>query len=282
MHQTPWTRKLGSLSSDRIPPRPSSANAVYGQRQDIGQGGKGKAKQQSIPTPNQPPKSKDVKKLESLLKALRTSVGDKKDPKNGCFCLARDHPLSPDVPICQNCGLILCYLNPPQYACPFCAASLLTPPAKAALITALEQRVQDILAKEADEREQAIQEARRSAGAFPALSESAKQSQSPQQMVGNPSRANLPPPAQDTHKVISITKKSKSSRVVTVSRSYTPTPVPSRPASRNGGPEEVDEEIIRIPPPTQGVQHAERQPDPRKPWENLLGDDLTYVPAYAA
>ncbi|GAA5838156.1 hypothetical protein JCM5353_001515 [Sporobolomyces roseus] len=46
-----------------------------------------------------------------------------------CFCQARQHPLSPYIPLCKSCGLILCTLNPPSLLnCPSCSNSPLLPP----------------------------------------------------------------------------------------------------------------------------------------------------------
>ena len=72
MSKTAWSR-ASSVPSDRIPP----SNASQSNRRK----GKDKA--------NDPPKSKEVLRLESQVAALR-SVASGKDPKGGCFCQGED------------------------------------------------------------------------------------------------------------------------------------------------------------------------------------------------
>lgn len=78
MNHTPWTKKTSSFPSDRIRPKAptdtkANVKATGKRRQD------------------EPTKSKEVRKLESLLKALQepAEVGKRaeKDPNGGCFCL---------------------------------------------------------------------------------------------------------------------------------------------------------------------------------------------------
>ena len=71
MHRTPWAHPKGSLPSDRI-------KIKY-----VSNASKNKKHQQ----PLEPPKSREVKRLESLIQAVRDATGDDKDPKGGCFCL---------------------------------------------------------------------------------------------------------------------------------------------------------------------------------------------------
>ncbi|KAF9236752.1 hypothetical protein BU15DRAFT_89038 [Melanogaster broomeanus] len=229
MHRTGWSKPGGSLPSDRIRPQQPSTQQSKG---------KGKA------APAGPPKSRAVGTLESLADGIRKSSGRDKDPKGGCFCQARQHDLSSYVPLCQQCGLILCMLNLPYYACPHCSGVLLD------AFHPLEEELSRQIAKEEAERQRAIDEARIAAGAFPML----PGSQSP--------RASPPPPPQ-THKVLSLNSKTKR---VTVS-SYTNSPVPSRPASRSE--DVVPEEQQRVPPP----------PHPARPWVNLRVGELRYVAA---
>jgi hypothetical protein len=73
MPVTPWTKGTSSLPSDRIRPRSGADTKA-----------KGKGRHE------EPTKSTEVRKLESLLVALQESVGNRraeKDPKGGCFCL---------------------------------------------------------------------------------------------------------------------------------------------------------------------------------------------------
>jgi len=72
MNQTPWTKK--ALPPDRT--RPNSHAATP--RNSANSKGKNTIQEQA--------KSREVRRLESLLSALRTSTGSDKDPKGGCFC----------------------------------------------------------------------------------------------------------------------------------------------------------------------------------------------------
>jgi len=78
MYQTPWTKKASSLPSDRIQPK-------LGPLVDMRAKSKPKGRQE------EPTKSKQVRKLESLLTALQEPTEKarraEKDPKGGCFCL---------------------------------------------------------------------------------------------------------------------------------------------------------------------------------------------------
>ena len=79
MKRTPWSQNNSSLPSDRIKPSPKlQANTTSTKNK-----GKGKLQQQ----PDEPPKSKEVKRLEDLLWRVQTSTGGDKDNKGGCFCL---------------------------------------------------------------------------------------------------------------------------------------------------------------------------------------------------
>ena len=85
MQRTPWTKPKGSssLPSDRIKPLVKSPNTVSKS--------KGNGRQQPWP-----PKSKQVKDLETLIQAIRNATsGDEKDPKGGCFCLGTFSFFSP-------------------------------------------------------------------------------------------------------------------------------------------------------------------------------------------
>ncbi|KZT21133.1 hypothetical protein NEOLEDRAFT_1038013, partial [Neolentinus lepideus HHB14362 ss-1] len=92
-----------------------------------------------------------------------------KDPKGGCFCRARVHDLSSYAPICKSCGLVLCSVNLPHFACPHCTAPLLSAPAREALILRLQDQIGAARAREEADRLHAKEEARRAAGAFPPL-----------------------------------------------------------------------------------------------------------------
>lgn len=241
MHRTPWTSS-GSLTSDRIPARPLPAKQ---QAKGRGQG---------------PPKSKAVLALETRLHNLEYASGKEKDPKGGCFCLAREHDLSTYVPLCYGCGLVLCNLNLPHYACPHCGESFLDNSRRPALVGQIQEELCMQAVKEDEERQRAIVEARKAEGAFPMLPGAAGGTQG--------ARKGTAAGPQSSHKVMSLNNTTKK---VTVS-SYTNTPVSSRP------PSPAPEEPRRVPPPPKGISYVKQPPDPAHPWKNMQFPDLQYVP----
>jgi len=215
-------------------------------------------------------KSSDVRRLEALLSALNDTQTLKKDPKGGCYCQAREHSLSTYTSICRNCGLILCEINQPNYACPHCLASLIPGNQRESLISRLQAQLDETIAKEIAARERAIEAARQQAGAFPTLSGAA-----PSATLAAP-RPQVP----QTRKVLSLDSKTKK---VLVS-SYTSTPASSRPASRSET--EIEEEraaaVVRVPPPSAEVVFAKSRVDPIRPWANLRDGSPMYVAPHVA
>ncbi|KZV97354.1 hypothetical protein EXIGLDRAFT_583505, partial [Exidia glandulosa HHB12029] len=93
-----------------------------------------------------------------------------KDPKGGCFCLARSHPLSTYTPICLACGIVLCARNLPQHICPSCSTSLLpTVQSRTQMADRVKNELDAQIAHEEREAERLRDEARARAGAFPTL-----------------------------------------------------------------------------------------------------------------
>lgn len=176
------------------------------------------------------------------------------------------------TPICHKCGLILCSTNQAYYSCPHCGRNLLNGGVRETLVIELDAQLASTIAKEIEEKERAIALARREAGAFPQLKGA---SQTPSHSPA-PSPAPAAPAARQTHKVMSLTGSGSRNKRVVVS-SYTTTPVASRPASRTGD-EVHEEEPTRVPPPPATPAHADRQPAPNRPYENLLGWAVSYVP----
>ncbi|KAJ7911639.1 hypothetical protein B0H13DRAFT_1581078, partial [Mycena leptocephala] len=249
MHHTAWTKKASSVPSDRIRPTPPPVS-------NSGKSSKGKGKGAVAELP----KSKAVRHLESLQNGLSASSGtSQKDPTCGCFCQAREHPLSTYSPLCRTCGLTLCQINLPQYSCPHCFAELLTGTQRDALIARLEEQLAETLTKEALLRERAAEEARRAAGAFPTLR--------------NAVPACTPSPAApQTRTVMSLNSKTKK---VTVSSFSTPSPSPSRPASRA---ESIEEPLKVGKPPAQVPFVAVAKQDLLRPWRDLMGGGAEYIP----
>lgn len=146
---------------------------------------------------------------------------------------------------------------------------------RTSLTSRLEQQLSEQLAKEERDREQAIEDARKAAGAFPTLGGLA----APVPLSVDAAAFN-PRPANQTHKVLSLgntgTKKGKGRVTVT---SYTTTPVPSRPLSRASPAEEVDPEPVRIPKPKDGVPFVGKL-DATRPWADLRNnEEVRYIPA---
>lgn len=200
------------------------------------------------------PKSKAVLAIQATIDAFQSHPPTQKDEKGGCFCLARMHPLArPGARLCLSCGLILCNLNPPYAACPSCATPVLSPHARTEMIASLHSDLEKQLADEERQREEAERRVQATEGAFPTLP-TAKPT---------PSR----PPSQQQHKVLSLNSKTK--KVMVQTRSAVPSPSPS-PA-----PEPVEDEPMRIPPPTQPV--AGKGVVQGRLWVNLSGDRAKYI-----
>ncbi|OCH91373.1 hypothetical protein OBBRIDRAFT_526819 [Obba rivulosa] len=251
MRQTAWIKTGSFVPSDRIPPsypRPQSAPP------------KSKRKQ------NELPKSKEVQRLEKLRDDLQRATGAEKDPKGGCFCTALVHSLSSYTPICHSCGLILCEVQQPYYACPHCSASLLNIAARNALVEDLDKQIAETITREEEERSRAMRAAQEVAGAFPTLSAASSGPSAPTSAQAHP--------VNQTHKVLSLNSKTKK---VTV-KSYAPSQPVSRSSSRGkDSPSDATEDPKRVPPPPPEVPFADRIPDPQRPWANLRSGGATYV-----
>lgn len=177
---------------------------------------------------------------------------------------ARNHNLSTYIPICLSCGLVLCNLNIPSFACPHCSSVLLTPITRATLTTRLDEEISQRQAKEEREREIAIEEARKAAGAFPALV-------APSPSLANHTSSLAPPAVNQSHKVLSFNSKTKKATVT----SYTKSPIPSRPGSCVA--DDADPEPVRVSRPPREVSFVPKL-DPSRPWANLKGERVVYVP----
>jgi len=210
--------------------------------------------------PRDPPKSQEIRRLEFLHNAVRTSTGKDRDPKGGCFCQAREHTLSTLTPICRICGLILCTINQPYYACPHCSSLLLTSIVRISLEERFERLISDTLTKEADERQRTIEEVDREAGAFPALPGIG--------VFTSPNNMDHARSSNPTHKVLSLDAKTKKLTI-----SYTPN---SSAPSSSHTPQAVEEEF-RVPPPPVEV-YARGKPDPNRPWAHITGGNAYYIP----
>ena len=175
--------------------------------------------------------------------------------------------------MCPNCALPLCNLNPPNYACPHCALSLFSSPSHRARVTThIQDQIRDTLSCEEAERIQVEEDARKAAGAFPALHPSSNSQPHP-----TPPRAPVIPQAQQ-HKVLSLNSKTKRAVLTTTTTTPRPSPPASTTPSRPASPP-----VVRIPPPLGAdVLFAKETVRPDRPWENLLlrreGQECIYVP----
>ncbi|KAI5990696.1 hypothetical protein EDC04DRAFT_2587914 [Pisolithus marmoratus] len=149
MHRASWTSS-GSLTSDRIPTRQPTTAPEKQQAKGKSQAG--------------PPKSKAISALETRLQHVEyASAGKEKDPKGGCFRLAREHGL---FTLCYGCGLVLCNLNLPHHACPHCGQSFLDNTRRSVLVAWILEELRRQVVKKEDERHRAIEEARKAEGAL--------------------------------------------------------------------------------------------------------------------
>ncbi|KAI0342970.1 hypothetical protein BDW22DRAFT_1356525 [Trametopsis cervina] len=257
-YKTAWSKS--SLPSDRLAPsnaKPQSKQVAPA---------KGKQKESTIP------KSRAVRRLEELRDGLAALDGKSpvKDPKGGCFCLAREHELSPYTPICLQCGLILCSVNRPYHACPHCNAALLGTPARLALIDSLDQSIAETLAKEERERIQVIEDARKAAGAFPTLSAAAAGAQGAQDAH----------PVNQPHKVLSLNSNSKTKKEKVTITSYTQRAPSPMAGIKGAAVEQREPEPTRTPRPPSEVPYASKPPYSDRPWMNVRPMHITvaYIP----
>ncbi|EAU89952.2 hypothetical protein CC1G_08434 [Coprinopsis cinerea okayama7 len=256
--KTPWTKGPSSLPSDRLPPRSSTPKSSSTKSNSKGKG----------PQEREEPKSAEVRRLERQIQKLRAASLVDPDPKGGCFCRARTHPLSPYTPICKACGLVLCSINAPQHPCPHCLTPLLDATTRDDLVLRLTADLSHTIAREIEARERAIEEARRAAGSFPTLSGAPPPPSSS-------SAGGIPPPhPMASHKVLSLT--GKNNRVIV--SSYTPKPKVTPPSAGQGKDGEEEENVVRTPPPPDEPPYARRKPGPDRPFENMLGGGGIYVP----
>lgn len=183
--------------------------------------------------------------------------------------LARIHSLSPYTPICRQCGLILCLINTPFYACPHCETSLLTSDSRETLISRVENEISETLSQEEQERQRAAEEARQTAGAFPTLSGAPPRPSD--QLLGGSLQSH---PVNQPHKVLSLNTKTK--RVVV--SSYRTRPQSNISVAKNVGVEEPAEQpVLRVPPPPPEVPIFSKGYSPDRPWARLDGESALYT-----
>ncbi|KAI9509403.1 hypothetical protein F5148DRAFT_1367190 [Russula earlei] len=288
---TPWASH-GSLPSDRIRPSPSQpAKPEKGK-------GKGRGKGKGKAAAPDPPRSAAVRGLDELLAGLNSSestqpshnessqkattvtgTGPQADPReDGCFCQARVHALSEHTPLCTACGLVLCALHPPHRVCPHCAAPLLTPPARAALIAQLEELRDQTLAEEAATREGEAEALRLAEGAFPALGPSPPPPPPPlpppQQQQQQMARCGTAP-AGGGHRVLSVDSRTGRVKVDSYSSFLRSGATLLLPGHGSESEEEAaavfDAPSSRVPPPPREVEYVRVRRGPATRWVDLRG-----------
>jgi len=250
MKKTPWAE--GSLPSDRI--KRSTPRRTQTSQTASSHNSKGKSRD--------PPKSKEVIRLEVLVDGLRVSSEKRlADPSGGCFCQARMHKLSPYTPICLSCGLIICDLHQPFWICPHgpCSSVLLSPAARDTLLARLDAQISETVIKEAQARLQAIEDARAAEGAFPALASTMGAGAAGGASVGeagasDPLRSH---PANQTRKVLSLTGSKRGGKVIVTS--YTPSASSLSSVARKRGEEAgAAPDVKRVRAPSTEVEHVGR------------------------
>ncbi|KAG8850859.1 hypothetical protein FRC20_001920 [Serendipita sp. 405] len=256
---TPWSsqRSKGTFVSDRLS-APNSRGGSPSQSQ--------KATKSSQTQPQPQSQSPAVQKLQKLITHLQQSastkpganvatIGGAKEANDpGCFCLSQAHKLSPYVPLCASCGLILCELNQPYRLCPFkeCRQPLLTPHARTALIEQLNEKIASTIMEEEVAKKREEEERRIAAGAFPSLA---------------PSQPTSKAQSPATHKVLSITQKGA---VLTTIRRTPPVSTSNLPKADALPP------IQRVPAPSNGPAHFKEKTD-MGTWESLRSPRHMYV-----
>ena len=124
------------------------------------------------------------------------------------------------------------------------------------IVNQIDLQLASTISQEAEQKQHALEEAKKLVGAFPSLSGSP----APQ-----PSKS---PAALQTHKVMSLKQNNK----VVVS-SYTPV----LPTSNS---DELEDEPNRIPPPPSDPLFSRILPTRDRPWENLMKGASTYIPKH--
>ncbi|GJE90406.1 zf-C2HC5 domain-containing protein [Phanerochaete sordida] len=270
-YKTAWSKGGGSMPSDRIPsrtttpkPKPAKGNRSAGT---------------STPGTPSAPKSKEVLRLETLrdgMQALVSSGGvPQKDPRGGCFCQARSHVISPYNPACMQCGLPLCQLNLPHYACPSCNAPLHIPSAQHALLARILDELDSTLEREDAARRRVEDERKRVEGSFPML---AGAGPAPSVLLlpqHQPQQQQQP----QAHKVLSLNAKTKRVTVASYTKRPKATPPSSGPATRAGSPTEWDDGLpprVPAPPREVPVPQVATQRFKDRPWFNAR-EEIAYV-----
>lgn len=122
------------------------------------------------------------------------------------------------------------------------------------IVNQIDLQLATTITQEAEQKQHALEEAKKLVGAFPSLSSASAP------------ESSIAPATVQTHKVMSLKQNNK----VMVS-SYTPV----LPTSKS---DELEEEPDRIPPPPPDPLFSRILPTHVRPWENLMKGASTYIP----
>lgn len=149
---------------------------------------------------------------------------------------------------------------------------MLTAHARLSLIQSLEHSIANTLAQEANERQQAIEEARRAAGAFPTLAASA--------VASHPGGLDAHPVNQP-HKVLSLNSKTKKVTVSSYTKAQRP---PNISTFKGAAAEPVEPEPRRVPRPPPEVPFSSKPQNTDRLWMNVRpgSKPVTYIPPPAS
>ncbi|KAI6007938.1 hypothetical protein EDC04DRAFT_2966252 [Pisolithus marmoratus] len=148
-------------------------------------------------------------------------------------------PTSPFATAAVSC---FCNLNLPHYACPHCGESFLDNARRSALVAQVLEELRRQVAKEEEQRNRAIEEARKAEGAFPMLPGA-----SGTQGACRPAGKGTATGPQSSHKVLSLNSTTKKKNHVGSL-------------------------------PLQEISYVKQPPDPEHSWKNMQFPDLQYIP----
>ena len=133
--------------------------------------------------------------------------------------------------------------------------ALMTDVEQESIINQIDSQLASTIAQEVEQKERALEEARKVVGSFPTLSGSLAP------------ESSIPPPAavRQSHKVMSLKQNNK------VMVSYTA----ALPTSKA---DEPSDEPDRVPPPPPEPLYSRVLPSHDRPWENLIKGGSTYIP----
>ena len=156
----------------------------------------------------------------------------------------------------------------PYFACPHCSSQILTQSVRLSILACLEAQISERLAKEERDREQAIEDAKKAAGAFPTLAAGVALTSNYSGPVGGGKFAPRPinqTTQNQSHQVLTIDSQKKTATLASYTKSPAPPRSPSRPLSRS---ENEEPEPVRVSKPAAEVAFVGKL-DNTRPWADL-------------